>query len=114
MSIDKALVSLGGDRLFAAVADLLRDEEEAILDRFDATWEDLTADEIESWTVVEIVQLDAEARLGLDIVLVTYAVEEHSDEDEHASRTIIRGYVLLKPGPEPKVTLDELRFSGFA
>lgn len=105
-----AVAALGGDRLLSALAELLGFREERIVDLFDARWDDLAAEEIFDWTLVDVVRLsDTTARVALDVALVTYPVNESAEED-HGGITTVRAYAGVTAGAELAVDLAELDF----
>lgn len=90
--------ALGAEQLVAALEELVDGKEEFVVGWFDARYDDLEAEEIIGWSIIDLARTsETVAHLALDVELATYAVDE-SDEDQHGDTTIIEVYARVVLG----------------
>ena len=106
-----AVEKLGGDQLLTAINQIVESKEEYTCGFFDDKWDDLVADEIHDWSLLQLaITGPAMAHAMLDVGLRTYPVDE--DDEDYMPDQITGIHAFIRIVLEPEIVADryELEF----
>src|SRR4051794_18585848 len=107
----EAVDAMGGQAFLAAIDELVENNEEYTLEWFDARWDDLSADEMIDWSIVQLARTGPSiAHAALEVELRTYPVDEENGDVVFGGLTSVTAFVRVAFGSEIRADRYELDF----